>query len=184
MARLKLHSIVRVNMSKVERSKTMLDPGSGFKRGRHQRPGTSHTTADGDPKSNLISETNELQRTNVGKISNTFRTTPDKQLCSEGIEQITETILTSKLKDVKYDPSTCKVLSQELAGYIMEKLKSLNYKRFKLVAVVSLGSIRDRPRLQFGSRCFWNPNTDRFASVKYTNGSLFAVAMIYGLYFE
>ena len=172
-------------MSKLERSK-VLDPGSLLKRTRKERPGTSNTISEGEQKTNMTCETKDLLRpkTTMAKMSNTFKTSPERQFCSEDIEQITEAILATKLKDVKYDPSTCKVLSQELAGCIMEKFKSLNYRRFKVIAVVSLGSIKERPGLQFGSRCFWNQNTDKFASVKYTNGSVFAVAMIYGLYFE
>ena len=100
------------------------------------------------------------------------------------VERITEAALIESLQEVTYDANRCKDMSQELAAKIMDRLKSLHMKHYKLVAVVSIGSINERPGMQFGSRCLWNNNTDCFASVKFTNGSLFAVAMIFGLHFE
>ena len=169
-------------MSKVQRVKGTQDLAANFKRGKKERPAIPLVAFDAETRVDTISKADDQQR--PGKHANKITHTSEGIFRSEDIELIAESILTDKLKDVKYDPSTCKTLSQDLAGCIMEKLKSLNYKRYKLVAVVSLGSIKERPGLQFGSRCFWNQNTDRFTSVKYTNGSLFAVAMIYGLYFE
>ena len=169
-------------MSKVDRVRGTQNLAVNLKRGKKERPVIPIVVFDAETKVDTISETNDQQQ--PGKHANKVTNTPERLFCSEDIEPIAESILTDKLKDAKYDPSTCKTLSQELAGCIMEKLKSLNYKRYKLVAVVSLGSVKERPGLQFGSRCFWNQNTDKFVSVKYTNGSLFAVAMIYGLYFD
>ena len=115
---------------------------------------------------------------------NNYRLEPDSKFKASDIEHLVEEILVKHLKDVMYNPARCKRLSQELAALIMERIKSLQLKRYKLVAVVSIGSIKERPGMQFGSRCLWNQETDTFASVKFTNGSLFAVAMIYGLYYE
>ena len=169
-------------MSKVQRVKGTQDLAANFKRGKKERPAIPFVAFDAETRVDTISKADDQQR--PGKPVSKLTHTSEGIFRSEDIESIAESILTDKLKDAKYNPSTCKTLSQELAWCIMEKLKSLNYKRYKLVAVVSLGSIKERPGLQFGSRCFWNQNTDKFTSVKYTNGSLFAVVMIYGLYFE
>ena len=120
----------------------------------------------------------------VAKAPNTYNMEPEVTFKNGDVERLTEAVLIDSLQDVTYDAHTCKDMSQELAVKIMDKLKSLRMKRYKLVAVVSVGSINERPGMQFGSRCLWNNSTDSFASVKFTNGSLFAVAMIYGLYFE
>lgn len=118
------------------------------------------------------------------KTEPTYRMEPEDAFFPQRVENLVQRVLAEKLKDHKYDASTCKSLSQELAGIIMESLKSLQIRRYKMVAVVSIGSMNERPGLQFGSRCLWDQSTDRFASVKFTNGSLFAVALIYGLYYE
>ena len=118
------------------------------------------------------------------EYENTFKLDPNQPFNSCEVEKVAETVLVDRLKNLKYEPSKCKILSQELAATIMERLKSLHLRRYKLVAVVSIGSLKERPGMQFGSRCLWNQETDSFASIKFTNESLFAVAMIYGLYYE
>jgi hypothetical protein len=100
------------------------------------------------------------------------------------IETITHEILSNTLQHVRYDPDTCRLHSQRLAGRIMEAIKSFGIRHYKYVTVVSIGSLRERPGMHFGSRCLWDEGMDSFATVKYTNESLFAVAMLYGLHFD
>ncbi len=102
------------------------------------------------------------------------------------VERLTETILAEKLQGVEYNPTVCKRLSQDLAAAIMEALKALDSDRkldrkYKLVAMVSLGSVRERPAVTFGSRCFWDTDSDGYATVKFANGSLYAVVIVYGM---
>ncbi len=118
------------------------------------------------------------------KLDNTFKMEPDLRFVSNEAEKVAEGVLRERLEHVTYDPVVCKQLSQELAAIIMERVKALHFQRYKMIAVVSIGSLKERPGLQFGSRCLWNQNTDSFASVRFTNRSLFAVAMVYGLYYE
>ena len=113
-----------------------------------------------------------------------YKTEHDATFTPTLVESMTRDVLVEKLNKRKYEPASCKQLSQELAARIMERLKCLQVKRYKMVAVVSIGSMSERPGLQFGSRCLWNQSTDSFTSVKFTNGSLFAVAMIYSLYYD
>ena len=122
------------------------------------------------------------------KMENTYKVDPDPEADGDfstcAVERVCEAVLVDRLTDCQYEPAACRQLSQELASVIMDSIKQLKIKRYKVVAVVSIGSLKERPGLQFGSRCLWNDATDTFASVKFTNGSLFAVAMVYGLYYE
>ncbi|XP_035671248.1 tctex1 domain-containing protein 1-like [Branchiostoma floridae] len=118
------------------------------------------------------------------QYENTYKMEPDFKFQSHLIEGPARDILETHLKDQPYDAATCRTQAQDLAGKIMDATKNLNIKRYKLVTIVSIGSLKERPGMHFGSRCLWNDKTDSFTTVKYTNGSLFAVAMIYGLYFE
>ena len=106
------------------------------------------------------------------------------QFRASEIELLVGEVLSERLGEIRYEPSKCKELSQELAAHIMERIKEMSIKKYKMVAIVSIGSQKGVPGMQFGSRCLWNKETDQFASVKFTNGSLFAVAMVYGLCFE
>lgn len=122
------------------------------------------------------------------QLENTYKLHPDPetdgQFSAHAVEQVCESVLVSHLENVDYDPARCRQLSQELAAQIMDSIKALRIRKHKLVAVVSIGSLKERAGLQFGSRCLWNQVTDTFATVKFANNSLFAVAMIYGLYYD
>jgi len=73
---------------------------------------------------------------------------------------------------------------QHIATRISDALKAKSYKRYKHVVIVSIGSVKERPGVYLGSRCLWNDKTDSFATVRFENSSLYALAMIYGLYYE
>ncbi len=107
-----------------------------------------------------------------------------KKVKPDSIEKTVEDAMVTCLQDVTYNAETCIRLSKSLAGTIMEKIKPLSNGRYKLVAVVSIGNIKEQSGMQFGSRCLWNKDSDSFLSVKYANDSLFAVAMVYSLLFE
>jgi hypothetical protein len=38
--------------------------------------------------------------------------------------------------------------------------------------------------IRVGSRCVWDTTTDSFASANFRNASIFAIVMVFGLYFE
>lgn len=100
------------------------------------------------------------------------------------VEKSAEQVLSEKLKDVVYDSNACRDMSSEVASAILDKIRHFSLNQYKLVCVVSLGSLKEKPGVQFGSRCLWNKDTDNFVSVKYSNGSVYAVALIFGLFFE
>ena len=149
-----------------------------------KRTKQSITQRNDDQSTISATQSGPMRSNNAKSQENTYKLDPTVRFRSSDVERTTEAVLIERLKDEKYDPSTCKELSQEMAAKIMDKLKALKIKHYKLVALVSIGSVSERPGMQFGSRCLWNENTDSFASVKFTNGSLFAVAMVYGFYFE
>lgn len=118
------------------------------------------------------------------RLENTYKLKPDIPFRSHEVQKTVEDILTEYLGDMEYDSHQCKILSQTISAKILEAIKGLGFKGYKMVAVVSIGSMKERPGMQFGSRCLWNKDTDNFVSAKYSNKSLFAVAMIYGLYYD
>lgn len=93
-------------------------------------------------------------------------------------------ILEKHLGEKTYDPSMCANESRTIAAEISEVVKAKQYKRYKHVVIVSIGSLKERPSVYLGSRCLWNDKTDSFTTVRYKNNTLYAIAMIYGLYYE
>ena len=118
------------------------------------------------------------------RLENTYKLNPDTTFRSHEVQKKAEEILAEHLYDKEYDSQQCKILSQTLSAKILEAIKTLGFKRYKMVAVVSIGSMKERPGMQLGSRCLWNKETDNFVSARYSNTSIFAVAMVYGLFYD
>jgi len=55
--------------------------------------------------------------------------------------------------------------------------------RYRLVASVMIGQDGGQS-ISIVSRSLWNAATDNFSSASYRNGSLFAVATVFAVYFE
>lgn len=118
---------------------------------------------------------------------NTCRTTiiPEMQrkFMSYKVECIIKDVLEAKLRRVKYDPQTCGPLTQQLCALIKDKTKEFEFDRYKLVTQVLVGQDSDQS-VQIATRCLWNQDTDNFAAATFRNESIFAVAIVYGLYLE
>ena len=96
----------------------------------------------------------------------------------------------SVLKDVleHYLPPDKKYTSDDAAGItklisndVRDKLKELALPRYKYMVHVTLGEQRTEG-VHVGTRCLWDADTDNYASVTFTNDSIFCVATAYGVY--
>lgn len=77
------------------------------------------------------------------------------------------------------DTAYCFFLSQ----VIKARVKELQVPRFKVIALVTIGSINDQG-IVAGSRCLWDASVDTFSSYEFKNKHLFAVGTVYGVYTE
>lgn len=118
------------------------------------------------------------------QYENTYKMDPDMRFKPHEIESTAVAILEEHLGDKAYDPAMCGAESKEISAKISEALKAKNFKRYKHVVVVTIGSLKERPGVYLGSRCLWNDKTDSFCTARYQNKSLYAIAMVYGLYYE
>lgn len=66
---------------------------------------------------------------------------------------------------------------------VKARVKALGVPRYKIVVVAHVGQLGGQS-LQISSRCLWDPQSDTFSSYVFKNTSLFAVANVYGVYFE
>jgi hypothetical protein len=115
----------------------------------------------------------------------TYKTQPDetKKFCSERGERILKEILESHLGRSKYSAEHCSRLTHNLCSVIKTRMKAEGYERYRLVAQVLIGQDTEQG-LQLASRCLWNPQTDNFAAATYRNSSIYAIALVYGLYLD
>ncbi|XP_014681403.1 PREDICTED: tctex1 domain-containing protein 2-like [Priapulus caudatus] len=91
-------------------------------------------------------------------------------------------ILRNELAGKEYDPEEVSELTKQLSTEIKEKLKELEYERYKIVVQVIIGEQRGEG-VKVASRCFWDCDTDNYAQDVYMNDTLFCVAAAFGVYY-
>lgn len=108
------------------------------------------------------------------KISQKFR--------SADVKELIHSILLARLADKEYNSETSNELSKSICFEIKDKLKSLNYDRYKFVVQCVIGEQKGAG-INMCGRCIWDSDTDNFAESIYMNESLFCVAAAYGVYY-
>lgn len=96
---------------------------------------------------------------------------------------IIDDVLESKLKEEAYEPKSSRQMAKTLAEIIKSRVKELGYERYKLVCMVSIGQLKEQG-FRMGSRCCWDAKWDTFASSSFKNKTLFAIATVWGVYYE
>ena len=114
---------------------------------------------------------------------NTYKLEPDRLVEAWRIREIIEDVLESKLKDEEYDVNSSRQFCLSLTEVIKQRVKELNYARFKVVVTVNIGQLSGQG-FRLGSRCLWEPKYDTFAEGSFQNKSLFAVATVFMVYYE
>lgn len=87
------------------------------------------------------------------------------------MKDIIHNCLTEKLTGFQYDGEKCNEAAKQLSDTIRMKLKALavkDYPRYKFIVQVLIGERREQG-MHFGTRCFWDSNTDNQASENFTN---------------
>ena len=72
---------------------------------------------------------------------------------------------------------------KSLSDVIKSRVKEMNFPRYKIICNVVIGQ-RQHQAIRFASRCLWNSNLVSCASASYENSTLFAIATVYGLYYD
>ncbi|EDV22352.1 uncharacterized protein TRIADDRAFT_17289, partial [Trichoplax adhaerens] len=116
-------------------------------------------------------------------LDRTFKLTPSNFFPERKVQAIIREVLKKHLQNVVYNSDKCATLSKLISDEIKQRVKNLNLDRFKIIAVVHLGSDGSQS-LNIGSRCVWNTQFDNFASSTFQSNTLFAVAAVYAVYFE
>lgn len=117
------------------------------------------------------------------RYENTYKMEPDKRFHIPEVKEIMDETLETSLKDVKYDPIRCKVLSESLSRTICERVKLLGFSRFKIVCVVNIGEMKGQD-VRVASRFLWDEKHDNWVDSVFTSSELFGVAVVFGVYQE
>ena len=119
------------------------------------------------------------------RYQNTYRLGPDAEdkFNASKVERVIVSVLESYLRNETYEASKCKHMIPTLTDMIKNRVRELGFRRYKLACYVILGEMKDQC-FNYSSRCVWNADTDNFAQGSYSNKSLFAVASVYGCYYD
>ncbi|PKK27291.1 Tctex1 domain containing 1 [Columba livia] len=108
---------------------------------------------------------------------------PPKRFPVAAVDDILRDVLGSCLREQQYEPARCRDMAKDIAEVIKVRVKDLMIPRYKIVVVTHIGQLNEQS-MQIGSRCLWDPASDTFASYVFKNTSLFALAVVYAVYFE
>ena len=117
------------------------------------------------------------------RYENTYKMKPEKRFDIVEVKEIIEETLASTLQDVKYEAIKCKALCKSLSHTICERVKLLDFGRFKIVSLVNIGEIKGQG-VRIASRFLWNEKHDNWVDGVFTNPDIFAVAVVFGVYQE
>lgn len=84
------------------------------------------------------------------------------------MKEIIKNCLEEKLNNALYDGEKCNEAAKVLSDMIKNKLKALGLERYKFIVQVLIGERRDQG-IHFGTRCFWDSNTDNLATESFSN---------------
>ncbi|NWI00407.1 TC1DA protein, partial [Tichodroma muraria] len=108
---------------------------------------------------------------------------PGRRFPVAAVDEILREVVSSALRERRYEPGPCREAAKDIAEVVKARVKALAVPRYKIVVVAHVGQLGEQS-LQIGSRCLWDPESDTFSSYAFRNTSLFAVASVYGVYFE
>jgi hypothetical protein len=119
------------------------------------------------------------------KMENTFKMVPDDGTKFASCKVKTEIykIFENYLGDITYDPERCSKLCIDLSVLVKNKVKTMDFPRYKIISNVIIGQCKDQG-LETASRAVWDAKNDNFSYVVYKNTSLFAIGLVHGVYFE
>ena len=119
------------------------------------------------------------------QYENTYKVKPDEGTSFKysRIQPVMMRILEKNLATRRYNPVECKRLCSAVSSGILACVKDMDMPRYKFVCNVTIGQKLGQG-MTTASRCLWNTESDDYVSVTYENTSLYAVASLYGVYFE
>mmetsp|Transcript_20252 Transcript_20252/g.33901 ORF Transcript_20252/g.33901 Transcript_20252/m.33901 type:complete len:125 (+) Transcript_20252:130-504(+) len=112
---------------------------------------------------------------------NILKLTYKEKVPVTAMKDVMQECLAEKLTGFQYDGEKCNEAAKVLCDTIRTRLKSLGYDRYKFIVQVLIGERREQG-MYFGTRCFWDSNTDNQASENFTNDHIFCAATVYAVY--
>ncbi|XP_028833676.1 dynein light chain Tctex-type 5 [Denticeps clupeoides] len=119
----------------------------------------------------------------VVQMENTYELGPVKRFPVQTVNEILKDVLNSYLQEEKYEAELCRQMTKTISEVVKARVKELMIPRYKITVVISIGRLSDQD-VCVASRFLWDMANDTFSSHTFKNRSLFAVGVVYAVYFE
>lgn len=133
--------------------------------------------------SGLEAETHGKHKPQRVLYENTYKLEPERKFKASEAQVIINEELKAQLNEELYDPKASGQMAKTLAEIIKNRVKELNYERYKIACIVTIGQLAEQG-LVMASRCCWDSSKDTFATGSFKNKTLYAVATVYAAYLE
>ncbi|XP_023217623.1 suppressor of Mek1-like [Centruroides sculpturatus] len=124
-----------------------------------------------------------LERKQRPQYENSYQIDIPYKFEVEKVTAILEKHLTTSLSGQTYECNVACKKAKKISHDILIEVKSLKYIRHKIISVVTVGQKADQS-LHMINGNLWNTNFDNFATYKFENHNLFAVAAVFALHYE
>ncbi|KAM3129117.1 hypothetical protein pb186bvf_018753 [Paramecium bursaria] len=120
-------------------------------------------------------------------LGNTYVLEPkeEEKFYPSKVKRIIQEVLEDKFKnETQYDQNTTPIVVEELIKKILKRIReTIKMPRYKLCCQVYAGEIKGQG-VKVTSKCLWDTTWDNYASYQYTNEFMYAVGIVFGVYYE
>ncbi|XP_048760127.1 dynein light chain Tctex-type 5-like [Ostrea edulis] len=120
------------------------------------------------------------------KYEPTYRMEPNKRFSPARTKVLIKAVLSTLLENYDYSANSSPTpaeMTMKLPELIIKQVRSLDFERYKLVCLVSMGSVDDSS-VSVTSRCLWDTNLDTCVTYTHTDKTYYCTVTLYGLYHE
>ncbi|KAK9307435.1 hypothetical protein QLX08_002245 [Tetragonisca angustula] len=127
--------------------------------------------------------TNHDNECEMLKYQNTYRLEAYNPFKIDPVDKIIKTIMITKLEDISYDAAECLNVCQSVATDIREKIKNLNFDRYKIVVNVTIIE-KANQSIQSSMGFLWDAKRDNYSTFTYEARTFHACCCVFALYHE
>ena len=116
-------------------------------------------------------------------IQNTYQLEPSRKFEERKVREVIKTTFEEHLAGQSYSPEFSNEKSRILAECIKQKVKALQFSRYKIICVVNICQ-KQGQAVRLVSRCVWDSEHDDFAQHSMESEDLYATGIVFGVYQE
>ncbi|XP_043251718.1 dynein light chain Tctex-type 5-B-like [Colletes gigas] len=114
---------------------------------------------------------------------NTYRLEAYNPFKVDPVDKIVKTIMINKLENISYDAADCPKICESVATDIRERIKKLNFDRYKIVVNVAIIE-KASQSVQASIGFLWDAEKDNYSTFTYEARTFHAYCCVFGLYYE